>query len=106
MSLLWEEPELFRTVRDVVRTLDDDLAYTTVMTVLNRLYGKGLVERRKDGRAWAYRPRVTQNDYAAAAMSEALTASGDRRGTLLRFIGRLPSEEQTALRERLAEEER
>lgn len=104
MSLLWERADHFHTVREVFRALDDDLAYTTVMTVLTRLHGKGLVERRKDGRAWAYRACVSQNDYAAAAMSDVLAASGDRRGTLVRFVNGLSPEEQAALRDRLTEE--
>lgn len=101
MALLWRRPERFRTVRDVFEAFDDDLAYTTVMTVLSRLHGKGLVERRMKGRAWAYRARVSQNEYAAAAMTNALDHSEDRRGTLLQFIGRLGPEEQAALRDRL-----
>ncbi|CAN5865763.1 BlaI/MecI/CopY family transcriptional regulator [soil metagenome] len=106
MALLWRRPERFRTVRDVFEALDDDIAYTTVMTVLSRLHGKGLVERRMDGRAWAYRVRVSQNEYAAAVMTDTLDHSGDRHGTLLQFIGRLTPDEQAALRDRLDRGER
>ena len=48
------------TVRDTLRLVnesrDQELAYTSVMTVLDRLHGKGLVARTKRGRAWLYRP--------------------------------------------------
>jgi len=42
------------TPAQVRRAIDADLAYTTVMTVLNRLAGQGLVARRRAGRAYAY----------------------------------------------------
>lgn len=41
-------------VATVCACLDRDYAYTTVMTTLDRLYKKGLLERRKDGRAFLY----------------------------------------------------
>ena len=45
------------------------LAYTTVMTTMDRLYKKGLLERRKDGRAFLYSARLTrqQLDLSAGA---------------------------------------
>lgn len=101
MALLWQQPGRFFTVRDVFDTVDDDLAYTTVMTVLSRLHLKGLLERRRQGRAWTYRPSMSQNEYAARAMASAFHDSDDRHGTLLHFVERLTPEEQRALRDRL-----
>lgn len=46
-------------VTSVNRALGDIYAYTTVMTTLDRLYKKGLLERRKDGRAFLYRIRYS-----------------------------------------------
>lgn len=51
------------TVREVHRVLGDDLAYTTVMTTLDRLYRKGLLTRRQDGRAFVYRARLSREDF-------------------------------------------
>lgn len=102
MALLWERPTEFVTVRDVASTLDDDVAYTTVMTALVRLYGKGFVERRRVGRAWAYRPLVSENEHTARAMMAAFHEAADRWGALLQFVDRLSPEEQRELRDRLA----
>lgn len=41
---------------------EDDLAYTTVMTVLSRLHDKGIVDREKQGRGYQYRPRYTEDE--------------------------------------------
>ena len=43
-----------KSVSDIVSNLEKDLAYTTVMTVLSRLYDKGLVTRQKRGRQYMY----------------------------------------------------
>ena len=64
LSQLWAAPEGL-TPREVLDQLDDDLAYTTVMTILNRLWNKGLVDRAKEGRAYRYRPLQTESDLIA-----------------------------------------
>jgi BlaI family penicillinase repressor len=56
MGALWAAGEA--TVADVRDALADDLAYTTVLTVLRGLEQKGYVEHHKDGRAFRYRPVV------------------------------------------------
>jgi len=50
-------------VRDVVGRLERKLAYTTVMTTLDRLYKKGLLEREMNDRAFVYSPKVTREDW-------------------------------------------
>jgi len=64
MEVLWgsEGPV---SVRDVHETLNDDLAYTTVMTVLDRLAKKGLVTRKRKGKAWVYRAPRTREQLVA-----------------------------------------
>jgi predicted transcriptional regulator len=52
MEILWARGEC--NVRAVVEELDHPLAYTTVMTTLDRLYKKGLLQRRKSDRAFVY----------------------------------------------------
>ncbi len=52
MRVLWKQPGA--SVAQVRAGLDRPLAYTTVMTVLERLSAKGVVQRRKQGRAYAY----------------------------------------------------
>ena len=50
------------TVRDIHRAFDEKVAYTTLMTTLDRLFKKNLLERRKDGRAFLYAARVSSED--------------------------------------------
>ena len=50
------------SVRDVMVSLDAGAAYTTVMTTLDRLYRKGMLDRVKRGRAFVYRAVVTTAD--------------------------------------------
>src|SRR5262245_19911245 len=50
------------SVRDLHRSFQGALAYTTLMTTVDRLYKKGLLDRRRDGRAFVYRPRVTADE--------------------------------------------
>ena len=61
MEILWERGE--SNVHDVVRKLDRPLAYTTVMTTLDRLFKKGLLARRKFERAFLYSPRLSRREW-------------------------------------------
>lgn len=61
MDILWTMGE--SSVHDVVARLDRPLAYTTVMTTLDRLYKKGLLDRRKVERAFLYAPRFTRPEW-------------------------------------------
>jgi predicted transcriptional regulator len=61
MEILWETGE--SSVHDVVQRVGRPLAYTTVMTTLDRLYKKGLLNRRKDDRAFLYAPRSTKAEW-------------------------------------------
>lgn len=66
MKFVWNRFELGSeaSVRDVYMAFDERLAYTTLMTTLDRLYKKGLLERRKDGRAFYYSPRQTSQEFS------------------------------------------
>jgi predicted transcriptional regulator len=61
MQILWSRGE--SNVRDVVQHLDRPLAYTTVMTTLDRLYKKGLLERRMPDRAFLYSTRLSREEW-------------------------------------------
>ncbi|HEX6580514.1 MAG TPA: BlaI/MecI/CopY family transcriptional regulator [Actinomycetota bacterium] len=76
------------TVREVVDSVGvrNGLAYTTVMTVMERLSTKGFLVRRKVGRAYSYKTRVSRDDYSAALVRSVLAASKDRRSVLLGFV--------------------
>src|ERR1700740_2595699 len=66
MEAAWELGEVsVRGVRDAVnRTAPKPRAYTTYMTILARLNGKGLLDRRREGRTDYYRPVHTRAEYA------------------------------------------
>jgi len=64
MEILWTTGE--SNVRAVTDHLDRPLAYTTVMTTLDRLYKKGLLERRKFERAFLYSPKLTRDEFTRA----------------------------------------
>lgn len=51
------------SVRDVVEKLNSKLAYTTVMTTLDRLFKKGLLEREKSERAFLYSPLLSSQEW-------------------------------------------
>lgn len=57
----WSRREV--SVRDVFLAFEERIAYTTVMTTLDRLYKKHLLERRKDGRAFLYSPALTPEEF-------------------------------------------
>ena len=76
---------------------NDPLGYTTVMTVLVRLWKKGRVDRQKAGRAFAYRPTLTREQYVAERMEAILTTAGDRPGALGYFVERLADAERAQL---------
>jgi predicted transcriptional regulator len=61
MNIVWANGE--SAVRDVVDRLERPLAYTTVMTTLDRLFKKGLLDRRKHERAFLYSPRFTRAEW-------------------------------------------
>ncbi len=60
------------SVREVWESLETDLAYTTLMTTLDRLYKKGLLERNKDGRAFRYAPRVSREQLQRGLLTRML----------------------------------
>jgi predicted transcriptional regulator len=67
MSILWREGS--GTVAEVKERLPDDLAYTTVLWVMQTLDEKGFVRRTKEGRAHRYHPTIKPEDAGATALS-------------------------------------
>jgi predicted transcriptional regulator len=69
MDVLWDLEE--GTVQDVCDRLERPLAYTTVMTTLTLLSTKKrILDRRKFGRAFVYRPRVTREQVSRSMISD------------------------------------
>jgi predicted transcriptional regulator len=67
MDVLWRGGDL--SVRDVQTQLARPIAYTTVMTTLDRLFKKGFVSRRREGRAFVYTAALARHEMAATVTS-------------------------------------
>ena len=66
MTVLWDRgPSTVAEVRD---TLSDDLAYTTVLTLLRVLEEKGHVTHTEEGRAHRFRPLVARDEAGTSAL--------------------------------------
>jgi predicted transcriptional regulator len=70
MTVLWERGP--STVAEVRNALADDLAYTTVLTVLRTLEEKGFVAHDAEGRAYRYRSRVAREAAGRSALRRML----------------------------------
>ncbi len=81
-----------KAVRQIVAQ-SRPLAYTTIMTVLDRLVRKGMLARRKVGRSFAYAPQATLDAARRAAVRELLEGYFDgSEEELLQFLQRRPEE--------------
>ncbi len=87
MKVLWKQPG--SSVAEVRSALNRPLAYTTVMTVLDRMMGKGVVTRRKNGRAWLYSAQLDRETARIEAVDRLLAnLFDDNRGELLEYLSR------------------
>ena len=86
MRVVWRATEPV-TGHDIARQLPAgrEIAYTTLITVVDRLRDEGVLTRFRDGRSFRYRATVTEEQYAADLMAEALHASDDRSKPLFHF---------------------
>ena len=105
MEHLWasSEPQTVRQVHEAL--VDRGLAYTTVMTVLQRLAKKQLVNQERDERAHRYAPARARKELVASLMVDALSQAEDNRGrhaALVSFVERVTPDEAAALRAALA----
>jgi predicted transcriptional regulator len=62
------------SVRDVRDALDGQLAYTTLMTTLDRLHKKGFLDRRREGRAFVYAARISRAEFHGSLLRRLLGA--------------------------------
>src|SRR5689334_6838633 len=81
LESLWERTD-HASVRDL-QPLFPEIAYTTLMTTLDRLFRKGVLSRVKRGRAFLYEPRLSRPEFESARAATALrTAIAGNEGTL------------------------
>ena len=100
MDVIWDAPGPLtpQEVQASVSSPRRPLAYNTVTTVLVRLWDKGMLERTPVGRAFAYRPIASRDEWAAQRMREVLDTSGDPASALQHFVESISAREATELR--------
>lgn len=95
MSVLWRLGEA--TVDDVRNSQPARrrAAYTTVQTVMTRLYERGLLERKRRAQAFVYKPKIDEASYLARAISRRLAVASPqaRRDALVSLVGDLDAAE-------------
>jgi len=79
MDVVWSRRMERFAVSDVLVVLERrrDIAYTTVMTTLARLYEKGVLDRHRDGRRYLYSPRLTREEFLQSTARDVLRGLGD-----------------------------
>jgi len=101
LEALWASPEPV-CVRDLQPAFSKK-AYTTLMTTLDRLYRKGMLERTKRGRAFFYHPKMTKAQLESAAAADALRNAFTRgrswRIVLTSLVDTLADRDQQLLEE-------
>ncbi len=100
MDVLWAAMGTPLTGRQVADELPDR-AYTTVLTILERLRRKNLVERTREGKAHRFAATASRETYMAELMVEALGSAQDRQAVLVRFAEVVSPEEAVVLRQAL-----
>ena len=105
MDVLWAGGQW--SVRDVAERLERKLAYTTVMTTLDRLFKKGLLERVKSERAFLYSPAPSRVDWerkrAGDLLADLLAGPKPSRELLLSSLVDAVSDHDAQLLEQLEE---
>jgi len=105
MAALWAAG-LPQTPGQVQLSLGAGLARTTVTTILSRLHEKGVVDRRRQGRGYAYFPVQDAQGLTARRMHTELDRDNDRRTVLARFVAQLSEDDERVLRDLLEPGER
>src|ERR1700742_3417045 len=77
------------------------LAYTPLVTILSRLFDKGVLTRHKAGRSYAYAPVADEPGLAARRMTRVLDGEADREAVLARFVSGLSEDDEILLRRML-----
>lgn len=103
MDFVWKRGRPV-TVPDVQRHLSKsrNLAYTTTMTVMSRLYEKGLLSRSEERRPYSYWAAVPREDFTADLMLGILSELGDRKSVLARFVDKIGAKDAQLLKDLMA----
>jgi predicted transcriptional regulator len=111
LERVWQRGE--SSVRDVCARMEPTVAYTTVMTTMDRLFKKGLLSRRKVGRAFVYNATATRDELEGAVAAELVQGLLQRGGSeplpiLSSLVDAVSEQDRTLLDEleRLIQEKR
>jgi predicted transcriptional regulator len=96
MNALWDSPSEL-TVRDIAAKFPNS-AYTTILTVCDRLAKKELVVRRLEGRSHVYRPTASRDDFIVERVRDVLDSARDADSALIQFVAALDDEELRVVR--------
>lgn len=97
MDIVWKQKK--SSARDIQAKLDRRLAYTTVATILNRLYEKGLVTRSEGKNGYTYSPKISKEKYsqniAKSFIKNFMNSFGDTAiASFAQGIDKLPQEKR------------
>ena len=101
MDRLWNrDPDSDTAVREIFDeiSVERKIAYTTVMSTMDNLHGKGWLSRVRDGKAYRYRPTLTREEHTARLMREALSGGGRSDAVLSYFVAQMDEAESADLR--------
>jgi predicted transcriptional regulator len=98
LAALWAADRSL-TAAEVQSEVGSELAATTIITILNRLVDKEMVERSREPGERAYRYAATREraEHAAEQMYAFLESDADHRAVLARFVGRLSAADRRAM---------
>ncbi len=97
LTAVWKS-ERGLTPAEALEALGSSTAYTTVLTVLTRLWQKDLLRRVREGKAHRYEAAVSEADWVAGRMRAALDVASNHELAMSRFVGSLSIAEAEALR--------
>ena len=99
MHMVWDRSRPV-TVRELFDELGQEraIAYTTVMSTMDKLHRKGWLARIKDGKAYRYTATASREEYSARLMREALAEGGDAEVVLSHFVTQIGDAESELLR--------
>jgi len=101
MDRIWNrDVQTSTTVREVFDELvaEREIAYTTVMSTMDNLHGKGWLQREREGKAYRYWPTLSREQHSARLMREALDGGGRSDLVLSHFVEQIGPEESERLR--------
>jgi predicted transcriptional regulator len=99
MERIWNREGAATTVREIFDELaaERSIAYTTVMSTMDNLHGKGWLAREKDGKAYRYWPTLTREEHSARLMRDAFESGGRSELVLSHFAEQISPEESARL---------